>query len=278
MPLGLIELLKLRGLPDGTIKLVRHQDSRYDLDELFQTNLIETYQAFQARPVFDGVEYIVSFLGMEKGLARFVGVYEVGKRSSGVEGRRKTKCSEPWADGNFFYHLRKLKRFGDLENRVVIAWGNAPLAWHQRLTEREVVEILPKGQLMHPFEDYLDFRLSHAQLCHLFHTRSANADWRARLMAVGGIYLILATTTGHQYVGSAHGTHGIWGRWEVYTKNGHGGNAKLKELLSDKAYPAAFSYSLLQIVPRTMPRRDVVALEARFKDKLGSRATGLNRN
>src|SRR5207245_9343273 len=101
-------------------------------------------------------------------------------------------------------------------------------------------------------------------------------EWRARLAAVAGVYLILATTTGALYIGSACGTEGIWGRWAAYARDGHGGNMLLKELLAaDPAYPAAFSYSILQILPKTFAREEVLEWERRYKEKLGSRAKGL---
>jgi hypothetical protein len=61
--------------------------------------------------------------------------------------------------------------------------------------------------------------------------------------------------------------------------NDHGGNALLKELMEkDTAYPACFSFSLLQVLPRTLSRAEALAWERRYKDKSGSRSTGLNRN
>lgn len=100
-----------------------------------------------------------------------------------------------------------------------------------------------------------------------------------RLSAVAGVYLILATTTGSQYVGSAYGLEGIWGRWSAYAESGHGGNLLLQELLAnDASYPMAFSYSILQILPRTHARSEVLQWERLYKEKLGSRAKGLNAN
>jgi hypothetical protein len=96
---------------------------------------------------------------------------------------------------------------------------------------------------------------------------------------VAGVYLILVTKTGKQYVGSAYGIKGIWGRWAAYARNGHGGNKLLKGLLAKgSAYPAAFSYSILQVLPNTLTRNEVVRCEQLIKEKLGSRATGLNAN
>ena len=53
----------------------------------------------------------------------------------------------------------------------------------------------------------------------------------------------------------------------------------LRELLrSDPAYPDAFTYSILQILPRTAARAEVLRWERHYKEKLGSMATGLNAN
>ena len=41
---------------------------------------------------------------------------------------------------------------------------------------------------------------------------------------------------------------------------------------------AAFAYSLLQIVPRSYTRSEVLKLERRYKEKLGRKATDLNGN
>jgi hypothetical protein len=46
----------------------------------------------------------------------------------------------------------------------------------------------------------------------------------------------------------------------------------------NRAYPAAFSYSVLQTLPRTFARAEVLKAEQHYKTKLGSRAIGLNAN
>ena len=93
------------------------------------------------------------------------------------------------------------------------------------------------------------------------------------------MYLILAETSGNLYVGSAYGANGIWGRWEQYAKTGHGNNKRLIELLGvDTDYPEKFRFSLLQILPKTFTRDEVIARESLYKRKLGSKAFGLNAN
>ena len=100
------------------------------------------------------------------------------------------------------------------------------------------------------------------------------------LSAVAGVYLIVDMTAGNQYVGSAYGKNGIIGRWTRYTQDGHGGNAKLQERLSERGSDNAanFSFNILQTVSTSLSRREVIARENTWKDKLGSRVFGLNLN
>ena len=276
--LGIVDLLELRGFdPNRPTKLVRHKDARYDVHDLMRRGWLDVYQAFQSRPVFDDCERIVSFIGMEGTKARLIGVYRVLAKRDGREVPAPPGCPPEVGQGRYFYELQREAGYEDLENRVVIEWGKGALAWVQQLSNKEVIELLPKGQLRPPFRDYLEFTLTHAELVELYAHQYDNREWRARLAAVAGIYLILETENGAQYVGAAYGTEGIWGRWAAYAHNGHGGNKLLIDLIDrDPRYPAAFSYSILQILPKSFGQDEALKMEQRYKEKLGSRSTGLN--
>ena len=73
--------------PDPKIltKLVRHQDSRFDVQRLYREGHFEFYQSIQSRKRFHGCRRIISFLGQSGSLAAFVGVYDV----RGTEGPRE---------------------------------------------------------------------------------------------------------------------------------------------------------------------------------------------
>lgn len=142
--------------------------------------------------------------------------------------------------------------------------------------ERALLRLPPP---LPPFADYLEFTLSHAELTELFANEGAHREWRTHLEAVAGVYLILAEKTGALYVGSASGNGGIWARWSAYAKSGHGQNKILAELVRvDDSYPGRFRFSILQVLPKSMTRDEVLARERLFKEKLGTRATGLNLN
>jgi len=278
--LGILDFLTPRGFdPNCTAKLVRHQDKRYDVQQLIRDDWIDLYQAHQSKDIFGKCDYIVTFTGDGGTRAKLLGVYRV------VEGRKRTSKDLPkgspfedWrgADG-FFYTLEHQSQYADLEGRIVIDWGSAAISWHQYITNKPVIEVYPPGSSLTPFTDYLDFSLSFNELQTLFKNPDAHRDWKTSLTAVSGVYLILAESNGHQYVGSAYGLSGIWGRWSNYATTGHGGNKLLKELVaSDSEYPESFRFSVLQVLPKTNKKAEVIRWENQYKLKLGSRATGLN--
>lgn len=279
-PLGIVELLAIRGFdPNWRYKLVRHQDQRQDIQSLLREGWFETYQSFQSRGVFDDCEYIISFTGLESSRAKLHGIYKVGKRSKSISVKFPANCPyREWHKAGFHYELTRIPGYEDFCGRVVIEWGKAAIVWVQN-GDKRVYELLPSGRSLPPFKDYLDFTLTFSELRSLHIHQAANSDWRARLSAVAGVYLIVATTTGKQYVGAASGSGGIWGRWACYAKDGHAGNIHLRKLVeSDDDYPNAFAFSLLQIVPRSYTRHEVLKLEMRYKAKLGKKATDLNGN
>lgn len=280
--LGILDLLTLRGFDSKcTAKLVRHQDKRFDMEALIRDGWFELYQSLQVRDVFGSCDFIVAFCGDGGTRAKLLGVYRV----VGVRPRTPNDVphgapfEEDQSDPGFVYELEHQAEFADLEGRVVIDWGTGALAWHQHMKNKPVIEVFPPGRSLRPFSDYLDFTLTYTELQELMANPAAHRDWQSSLSAVAGIYLILAETTGQQYVGSAYGQTGIWGRWQQYAKDGHGNNKLLKQLMGDDPdYPDRFRYSVLQVLPKSTKDSEVVRWESQYKVKLGSRATGLNAN
>ncbi len=128
------ELLFNRGLDQAAkTKLVRHKDNRRDLYNLYRTDRVAflAYQNSQSKDVFNGVDYIVSFIGEEGLLSRFIGVYKLTDRKQ-------------LANDSFEYQMEEVKvQFDDLIERVIIKWENA-ISWHQWIKNKmEVIEIHP---------------------------------------------------------------------------------------------------------------------------------------
>lgn len=278
----LSEMLAARGfVPDPKrVKLVRHKDSRLDREALRSPGWPDVYQRYQSNSVFDGCSQIVVFLGEASFNSRFVGVYDVGARLPAADVPLPPGCPPEWTGPeHFYYPLEKRGGFEDLEDRLVIDWGKAALSWHQWFVDRPVVEIRPQGRALPPFRDYLRVHLWFDDLVRLAAQPDAHRDWIAGLSAVGAIYLVVDGLSGAQYVGSATGNGGLWQRWCEYAKTGHCNNRRLKELCDGKVgHPAAFRFSILETFSRSLSRDEALSLEAFFKQKLGSRAFGLNAN
>lgn len=280
MKIALLDILKLAGF-DAALetKVVRHQDDRWPVEELRRHDWLDLYQAYQSKPVFHDVKQIVSFYGLSGSRAAFYGMYNVLGHRPSHEGPTLAACkwSQEWQQKTrFFYGLKRDTRFDDLRDRLVISWTGRSFV-QKRSDNKYVLEISEPGRKLPPFSDYLEFSLTYAELKDLFQNEEAHRDWREPLKAVSGVYLILAETSGKQYVGSAYGTKGIWGRWREYATSGHGQNAKLRDLVrKDSSYPERFRFSVLQILPKSMKPERVIARESIYKEKFGSRATGLN--
>lgn len=278
--LKVIELLKLRGLDTAAkIKFVRHLDRRIDLYDLMISGHLDRYQSTQSKPVFRECDYIISFIGLPRSQARFLGVYRVLRE-------RRVKDAPPPAgyplqeDPKWFYYdLELVPGFEDLQQRIIIDWGKGAIKWDQWATEesdKEVVEVLPAGYTR-PWPDYLDFILTHDELVRICSNPEANREWVHKLSAVAGVYLI--TYQGRQYVGSASGKEGIYGRWRQYAQGAYSENAKVKQLLeTNPDCYKQFRYSILRTLPGSMPKQEVIAKEMLDQVKLGSRDAdrGLN--
>lgn len=88
----------------------------------------------------------------------------------------------------------------------------------------------------------------------------ANPEWVGHLSRVAGIYLILDEKTGEQYIGSASGKRGIWGRWSSYCSDPSGGNVMLRSSLdADRDAFRRFRYSILEVMPGNSLVSEVVS-------------------
>jgi hypothetical protein len=99
------------------------------------------------------------------------------------------------------------------------------------------------------------------------------AGWKAALAAASGVYALTCPKTHELYIGSAYGAGGFFGRWAQYAADGHGGNIQLRS--RDRS---DYEVSILEVAGSAATVEDVIAMEARWKDKLQTRKMGLNSN
>lgn len=280
--MNLTELLRMRGFDlNNKTKLVRHQDKKFDVQKLYKTGYLDFYQGTQGKDVFGNCNFILSFIGDENKKATFIGAYK--KVSSQIYHPGLVPIGYPInsEDSKFYYEFEKIPLLEDLIDRLVIDWGKSTRMWCQWLSEekeKQVIEILPKGYIKE-FPGYDELNISYEELRSIIKNPDANRIWHTMLSSVAGVYMIVDMLTGFQYVGSAYGENGILGRWQTYVDTFHGGNQILINILHDnpKRYQD-FQFSILQTLPRSMNRDQVIRKEQVYKLKLGSRAFGLNIN
>lgn len=263
------ELIELKTdfFKEKRVKLVRHKDSRTEYKDILKDReaLLE-YQKTQGRDVFKNTDYLISFIGQESTKALLFGVFKVnGVKITG---------------DRFYYNLTEVNVIDELIDRIVIDWGKSTISWYQWYDKqtKNVLEILPNGYLGE-FKGLTNFVLDYDELKKLISNPDANKDWKSSLSSINGIYMILDTKSGNQYIGSAYGIGGVWQRWSEYASNIHGNNKRLKELCKkDSNYKKNFQYTILESLPSNIDKKEVIKIESLYKQKFGTRAFGLNEN
>jgi hypothetical protein len=165
------------------------------------------------------------------------------------------------------YELTLEKALDDLIGRLLIAWGPGERSWIQRADRRDKPVIELRTAFKDPdFPGFLNFMKPLSELDTL------PKGWLTALQSSRGIYLLTCPRTREQYVGSATGIHGFWGRWREYMKTGHGDNLGLKS-----RDPSDYQVSILEVAGTAASGEEIVLMEEHWKRKLQSKEMGLNR-
>ena len=274
------KILSLYGIDPNTIKIIRHGNKEIPIIETFLKNpaRLEAYQSFQSPNKFGKAKSIVVFAPYYKTTAIFLSIWDIKGFTEHSQYTKRTlsllkkhNLPESWYNTSVMYHLSRNKILDDLSERLVIEWGSATVAWVQS-QDKEVVELKSKKSIGE-FESFSLVDLKFQDLKKLIYSPDTNLTWVKALSSVNGVYLIKDNFSGKLYVGSAYGEQGIYGRWSVYARNGHGGNEELMNL-----DPTYFQFSILEIVSATATAEEVIDCENRWKEKLGTRKFGLNKN
>ncbi len=279
MPIMLNTILRDAGLLLGDIRLLRHKDHRavrgrtpYDLwcANPQHPQEFDEYQSIQ------GVDnrakltapYWASFLGTPGDETLFVGVYSVkNRRLLEQDTPRPHMDGVDRADTCDVYDLTLQQALGDLIGKLLIDWGRGQRAWIQRPERQDKRVIELRTEFKEPdFPGFLKFVKALSELDKL------PKGWMAVLQASRGIYLLTCPKTKEQYVGSAAGDEGFWGRWQDYVRTGHGGNLALKS-----RGPSDYQVSILEVAGTASTKDDIIRMEELWKSKLQSSKMGLNR-
>ena len=229
----------------------------------------DIHQGLFYRRRLGGVSHVVSFVETAEHEALFVGVRcVVGYRPCPDDVRDPVtgECKP------HFYALQPAPQLESYVERLVVDWGRTR-SWVRHLpgSGRAIaIAEIREHEWHRPFPGYAEFRTT------LHAIGAFSAVWASHLSNGRGVYLLVHPDTGEQYVGSATGEDGFLGRWRAYAADGHGGNTLLRPLA--RTGIPNYRISILEVVGSASTSEDVLGCEASWKEKLGSRAYGLNAN
>ncbi len=270
-------LLQLYGFDPKEVRLVRHAENRLRNDGVTVQNLViaswrnnpiafETYQRLQGTEIFGDRKYGAIFLAMPGGKTIFGGIWKVCGVGRNINHLRCDITENDSAD-LILYDLERIDVLAEYEGRLVIDWGAGTRAWSQLADSKDKRVIAIMDQPDPPFPGWAEFGMT------IHEVPTLPPSWQAVLSNARGVYLLLHRKDGQQYVGSAYGIDGFFGRWSEYARSGHGGNVELKGLNPEDLFA-----SVLEVAASSATEADVVRLEVSWKRKLGSRVHGLNSN
>lgn len=278
MPIQFNSILEDHGIDPKDVRLLRHKDKRsspgrspYELwrDDPDAFNDYQSSQSISNRKIFSAPYWAV-FVSDAFDDTVFVGLYAASYRGLLEKDRPKPHVVggiDP-AGSCDIYDLKLDDRLKDLVGRLVIDWGPGKLAWVQYAdrNNKTVLE-LRAMQSEPPFPGFINFIAPLSSLGKLPHT------WIEILRSARGVYILTCPKTKEQYVGSATGEDGFWGRWMEYYRTGHGGNVVLKS-----REPRDYQVAILEVAGTAASHNDILEMEGRWQTKLQSREMGLNRN
>ena len=268
----------------GNVILVRHYHD--NIEKMYNQGLIEEHQSFQLKPAFKHCKYVVSFIGGERNSGRFFGVFENLGIINGNELPGYSKALEPYCvpqdrENEYKLNLHRLEEYDKYKDRLIIDW-NVPRGWYNsygNVKSKPVIKILPFN-FVKDFPGLMNVKLKFGELKKITENPESHLEWYDSFTRLQAVYLILDNKTGAQYIGTTYGESGLWQRWSEYVRtNGTGGNKELLALLKTRPdFYNDIQFSILEVLTKTADQKFCTERESNWKEKLGSRTFGLNKN
>jgi hypothetical protein len=268
------DLLDLEAVDATNLRLVRHQDNRLRPGRLYEAwrndrASFESYQSVQSKDRFPLGEVLASFVVTEARKTVFVGLYRVASVSTLPAGSFDVLVRHD-TSGHFQYDLQLMPELEDYRDRAVIDWGAGVRSWVQRAATQAKPVIEIAAQYEPRFPGFREF------VRPIDDIPTLPNGWQQVLRSVKGVYLLVDSDSGQQYVGSAKGSDSLMGRWISYTDGGDGGDVGLTAVA--RSGRRNYQVSVLEVVDENTPDNTIEQIEAYWKNKLLSRQFGLNRN
>lgn len=140
----------------------------------------------------------------------------------------------------------------------------------------EVFEVFP-NIASEKFNGYQNVSLMYKEL----KIALSDPTWIGALKNIKAVYVIVDTSNGKLYIGSAYGSGGLLNRWNEYLSNLTGGNKKFEELVADngKEYiQNNFKYSIIEIFDTKTKDEYIVERENYWKNVFETKNKGMNKN
>lgn len=264
------DILKLNDLHNIKIRFNIMFDGNWNPIEIFKNNQQDTllkgqYWNYKGKKSYKNGQITIGFIRIKPN-EDFWLLFHVGRITKDLN----------ILDG-VGYDYKTLQDYEKYFGRLIIKYKNKAQAMIRNaesvLDECEVIQILPSVFDKDIFPGYDKVNVSWKELSRVIEKET----WKTALQNQKGVYLIIDTSTGKMYVGSAYGNDMILGRWKSYIKTGHGGNVELKKISFDYI-KNNFKYSILDIFKSNIDDQIVIERENYWKDILITRKFGLNKN
>ncbi|MCR9257690.1 MAG: GIY-YIG nuclease family protein [Alphaproteobacteria bacterium] len=294
--LTLNDLLEKQGLDPAKVIVMRHRPFERELAKVLpwlaaeKPDVFNAYQQTQGLKLensmksIEGEGYVASFIGLEAGMALFIGIYKISSsrpmtleqfwqvpafqemKGFGMRGF----TAEEGRETILWFDLDLTDLYAEWKGKLIIDWPPPERSWWRRSHKNQmgVRAIHDESLLDADMPDWDKINLTWDELAIL------PIKWRQALSQWRGIYFIFDESDGKGYIGSAYGSGNLLGRWVNYAATGHGGNKQLR-----KRNPQNFRFTILQRVSPDLGMDEVIRLEASWKDRLHTRGEfGLNDN
>lgn len=208
------DIFKLNGIEPKDVLLIRHSLKHENFRKCYDKNFVHEYTQIQPGNLKDlsSHKYWMVFISGKGTQARFYKMYEYKGKKLLTEHKPSDNYPGEWVDTDMFYQLEETELFKDLENRLIIDWGKGVINWYYKgINEKPIIAI--QNTVIKDFPGYDDLVISHDELENIVNDALGEyQNYRKELSDVVGVYLILDTKSGQQYIGSATGNDGILGR------------------------------------------------------------------
>lgn len=275
------DVLQKVGLDPAKVKLIRHALTDKGFKSCYDQDMVLEYTCLQKRGFSKNYDYWCVFISGKGTLAKLFACYKVRNSVPDTPDVVPKGFPHPeWFHGeNSYFDLEHVDLLKDYEGRLTIDWGYSARMWHQKgTTEKPIVAIqADKKKVFSGFENLI---LTYDELKNIIENREAFDAWYTAMSSVNAVYLIADCKEGMQYVGSAYGKDGLWGRWSEYiATGGHGGNKRMYQSMKENPRRCHdLQFSILQILSKSLTDDEIIKVETLWKNKLLTKEHGWNDN